>query len=356
MELCFAALAVQAAWEDLIRDANRIARPLALDRKSLEMFSTSSLPTSVGLKHLQLLATGIAEWSKSANRILDHVAAVGESSVEVEGLYELRGHVEAAKKINMTPSLECLPGTGPRLGARHLLHFFDDPDRLAPSFPRIVELGNLVVPLLLTEIGSHPSHLVIALRRITGVDPVPLEDRGEVPRDGRSVGEMGRSASTRLTTRDEPARLSTPGVRWRCGNTPSIGCLQLYRLGRSVERMPAGGGREKSPSIGRPCSPVRKRSKRSREHSVDSDMNCVYRVSSRVAGIRIALYCLDGRPTHAARQLPDGKWTSKLGNGPVVTHNTPHGVEGRSMEALSATCDDQSAVRSLRDRLRNHVL
>jgi hypothetical protein len=43
---------------------------------------------------------------------------------------------------------------------------------------------------------------------------------------------------------------------------------------------------------------------------------------------RIALYCLDGRPTHAARQLPDGKWTRKLGNGPVVTHNTPHGVEG----------------------------
>jgi hypothetical protein len=28
---------------------------------------------------------------------------------------------------------------------------------------------------------------------------------------------------------------------------------------------------------------------------------------------KIALYWLDGKPTHAARQLPDGSWTSKLG-------------------------------------------
>ena len=43
---------------------------------------------------------------------------------------------------------------------------------------------------------------------------------------------------------------------------------------------------------------------------------------------KIALYARDGKPTHAARQLSDGKWTSKLGKGPVITHNTPRGVEG----------------------------
>ncbi len=43
---------------------------------------------------------------------------------------------------------------------------------------------------------------------------------------------------------------------------------------------------------------------------------------------KIALYAVDGVPTHAARQLSDGSWTSKLGRGPVVSHNTPHGVEG----------------------------
>jgi hypothetical protein len=43
---------------------------------------------------------------------------------------------------------------------------------------------------------------------------------------------------------------------------------------------------------------------------------------------RVALYALDGLPKHAARQLPDGRWTSKLGPGPVITHTTPRGVEG----------------------------
>ena len=43
---------------------------------------------------------------------------------------------------------------------------------------------------------------------------------------------------------------------------------------------------------------------------------------------KIVLYTLDGKPTHATRQLPDGKWSSKLGKGPVATHNTPRGVEG----------------------------
>jgi hypothetical protein len=43
---------------------------------------------------------------------------------------------------------------------------------------------------------------------------------------------------------------------------------------------------------------------------------------------KVVVYALDGKPTHAARQLADGKWTSKLGKGPLVMHNTPRGVEG----------------------------
>lgn len=43
---------------------------------------------------------------------------------------------------------------------------------------------------------------------------------------------------------------------------------------------------------------------------------------------KVALYALDGIPTHAARQQSDGKWTSKLGRGPLVSHDTTHGVEG----------------------------
>ncbi|HZU37136.1 MAG TPA: hypothetical protein VFA18_14540 [Gemmataceae bacterium] len=32
--------------------------------------------------------------------------------------------------------------------------------------------------------------------------------------------------------------------------------------------------------------------------------------------------------THAARQLPNGKWTSKLGKAEDIEHDTPHDVGG----------------------------
>ena len=35
---------------------------------------------------------------------------------------------------------------------------------------------------------------------------------------------------------------------------------------------------------------------------------------------KIALYAFVGRFTHAARQLSDGQWTSKMGNREVITH------------------------------------
>lgn len=43
---------------------------------------------------------------------------------------------------------------------------------------------------------------------------------------------------------------------------------------------------------------------------------------------KIAIYKgVDGDPTHAARQLPDGKWTSKLGDWEDIEH-TLVGIEG----------------------------
>lgn len=35
---------------------------------------------------------------------------------------------------------------------------------------------------------------------------------------------------------------------------------------------------------------------------------------------KVAIYVKDGSPTHAARQLADGKWTSKLGDLDDITH------------------------------------
>lgn len=42
---------------------------------------------------------------------------------------------------------------------------------------------------------------------------------------------------------------------------------------------------------------------------------------------KVAIYADNGKPTHMARQLPDGKWTSKLGDGWDIEHSSLDGVE-----------------------------
>jgi len=46
---------------------------------------------------------------------------------------------------------------------------------------------------------------------------------------------------------------------------------------------------------------------------------------------KIALYTFGGEPTHAAKQLPDGRWKSKLGDWEDIEHNTVKAVEDDSM-------------------------
>ena len=50
---------------------------------------------------------------------------------------------------------------------------------------------------------------------------------------------------------------------------------------------------------------------------------------------KVALYARDGKPTHAARQLSDGKWTSKLGRQIDITH-TLHGLDGPAYGQIAA--------------------
>ena len=42
---------------------------------------------------------------------------------------------------------------------------------------------------------------------------------------------------------------------------------------------------------------------------------------------KVALYSQNGVPTHAAKQLPDGRWKSKLGSWEDIEHNTVKAVE-----------------------------
>jgi len=43
---------------------------------------------------------------------------------------------------------------------------------------------------------------------------------------------------------------------------------------------------------------------------------------------KVAIYVLDGMPTHTARQLPTGKWTSKLGLDIDIEHDSPDVLNG----------------------------
>lgn len=49
-----------------------------------------------------------------------------------------------------------------------------------PSFREIVDMGEQVVPLIMSEISTRPDMLMIALQLITGADPVRPRHRGHM--------------------------------------------------------------------------------------------------------------------------------------------------------------------------------
>ncbi len=51
-----------------------------------------------------------------------------------------------------------------------------------PAYLEIIALGMPVVPLLLRDMERRETHWFSALHRITGADPVPPEDAGNIPR------------------------------------------------------------------------------------------------------------------------------------------------------------------------------
>jgi hypothetical protein len=61
---------------------------------------------------------------------------------------------------------------------------------------------------------------------------------------------------------------------------------------------------------------------------------------------KVALYGNNFLYTHAARQLPDGKWTSKLGKAEDIEHDTPDvvagGIYGEVVEIMRRPSGTQS--------------
>jgi hypothetical protein len=66
-----------------------------------------------------------------------------------------------------------------------------------PAFREIIGLGEAVVPLLLRDLEKRPRLWVWALPEITGVDPVPPEDAGNIGQMSAAWLRWGREKGYR---------------------------------------------------------------------------------------------------------------------------------------------------------------
>lgn len=87
------------------------------------------------------------------------------------------------------------------------------------------------------------------------------------------------------------------------------------------------------------------------------------RVEAHIERIAIYVNAATGEATHAARQLPNGTWTSKLGKLEDITHETLHGIEGLGRADDYGTAAQIMKRRlpgapplSIMERLRNLIL
>jgi hypothetical protein len=64
--------------------------------------------------------------------------------------------------------------------------------RSHPAYQEIMSLGEAVVPFMLRDLEERPRLWVWALPRITGTDPVPAPDRGNIARMSEAWLRWGR--------------------------------------------------------------------------------------------------------------------------------------------------------------------
>jgi hypothetical protein len=72
--------------------------------------------------------------------------------------------------------------------------YSSSPDELRAhwAFQEIVSMGDAVVPLMLRDLQERPRFWVWALRRITGADPVPVSDRGNITKMSEAWVRWGK--------------------------------------------------------------------------------------------------------------------------------------------------------------------
>lgn len=61
-----------------------------------------------------------------------------------------------------------------------------------PAFQSIIRMGPPVIPLLLRELENRTGHWHRALRLITGVDPIPAADKGNIDKSAEAWLRWGK--------------------------------------------------------------------------------------------------------------------------------------------------------------------
>lgn len=61
-----------------------------------------------------------------------------------------------------------------------------------PAYQHIIDMGKPAVPFLLAELERELGHWFWALQAITGVDPIPVEDAGDIRKMADAWLEWGR--------------------------------------------------------------------------------------------------------------------------------------------------------------------
>lgn len=72
--------------------------------------------------------------------------------------------------------------------------YFSSVEKIAmhPAYQRIIGMGMDAVPFILQELSREPKQWFWALKAITNVDPVPVEDRGRVKRMAKAWVKWGQ--------------------------------------------------------------------------------------------------------------------------------------------------------------------
>ena len=70
---------------------------------------------------------------------------------------------------------------------------------------------------------------------------------------------------------------------------------------------------------------------------------------------KVALYEIQGRFQHAALQMPNGRWSSKMGQGPLIEHLNPESLSGGMYGDATAYMRKALKPNLMAGQLRTHT-